>query len=333
MDYKNKYLKYKNKYLQIKNTQLGSGPQSHKKIVKEFSGYRDELLGRIGTFENARERESRETARREPEKGYKIFESIGEIIEYNYGLDPTYELTDEQIMQRIAYMDLVTGNLGDTFGASFEFVEAIDRDSKLMYIDSRGDGNCFLNSLFIYSLMSNKADKIRDLSSISGVRESSRINFANFRESMLFLGDSFLDNSGLDSETITQLKAALRDPNIPDTQSFGQVYVDNFNTRIIVVQVDKDYGFKNITGQFDPGAGIGSGTGVGANASASARVDIRDKIDHLVIIQKENIHFGLLIPYHPMNIRAPEDLERELSLRMDIRRRIYEHFATKVRTR
>jgi len=268
MDYKNKYLKYKNKYLEIKNqnsdiNQFGSGRQSHKLLDPRIYQY-------IGTYETKEEREERERANTEPVKGYKIWNSIDEIIKFNYSIDTTDKA-------RIEFIDIIFKNLNELFGISFFFIE--EADSELFYIDARGDGNCFLNSLYIYTFMTGKNDRINYLYTMSGIRESNPVNFDDFKQSMLFLSDTILD-SKIDEwgeDTVEQQKLETRDPNTPSTQTFGQLYANNFNTRIMVIQIDSRYKFVNISARFKP---------------ETPNVET----DNLVIIQKENIHFGLLVP-------------------------------------
>lgn len=268
MDYKNKYLKYKNKYLEIKNqnldiNQFGSGKQSHRLLDPRIYKY-------IGTYETKEERETRERANTEPVDGYKIWNSIYEIIRFNYGI---HKIDKE----RIKFIDLIFNNLNELFGISFFLIE--ENGSELFYIDARGDGNCFLNSLYIYTFMTGKTDIINTLYSMSGIRESNLVNFDDFKQSMLFLSDSILDSKidELGEEFVDEQKREIRHPDIPSTQTFGQLYTDNFNTRIMVIQIDSRYKFVNISARFEPETP-------------------NDETDNLVIIQKENIHFGLLVP-------------------------------------
>lgn len=268
MDYKNKYLKYKNKYLEIKNqnlniNQFGSGKQSHRLLDPRIYKY-------IGTYETKDEREERETRNDEPVNGYKIWNSIDEIIKFNYNIDKTDKA-------RIEFMDLIFNNLNNLFGISFFLIE--EAGTELFYIDAIGDGNCFLNSLYIYTFMSGKTDTINILYSMTGIRESNLVNFNDFKQSMLFLSDTLLDSKIDDygREIVELQKIQIRDPNIPDTLIFGQIYANNFNTRIMIVQLDSRYKFINISARFEPEI-------------------VNDKTDYLVIIQKENIHFGLLVP-------------------------------------
>jgi len=100
MDYKNKYLKYKNKYLELKKKQYGSGPHSHEHLDRRIYKY-------IGTYETREERIAREEEGINPVQGYKIWNSIDEIIEYNYGMGEI-DINDlVLVQQRIDFLDLI----------------------------------------------------------------------------------------------------------------------------------------------------------------------------------------------------------------------------------
>jgi len=160
-------------------------------------------------------------------------------------------------------------------------------ESELFYIDVIGNGNCFLNSLYIYTIMTGKADLINALYSITGIRESNLVNFEDFKQSILFLSDSLLDSkkSEIGEDFVEQMKINIRNIDIPDTQIFGIIYANNFNTRIIVIQVNSRYKFIGKSADIIPD-------------------HHNEQTDYMIIIQKENIHFGLLIPSkNDLNLR------------------------------
>ena len=263
MNYKDKYLKYKNKYTLLKN-QIGHGPLSHSLLDSRTYKY-------IGTYETKEEREARERRNINPTQGYKIWNSIDEIIQYNYD-------TSSLNVERQQFISSIKNNLNLLFGASFDIINSLG--SELFYIDARGDGNCFLNSLYIYTIMTRKMEQVHQLYSLTGIRESNTINFSDFKSSMLFLSDTLLDSriSEIGEELVSQFKIDSRNLNIPYTETFGIIYSNNFNTRIMTIQINSRFQFVAKTSDIIPD-------------SYSP-----EHSDHMIIIQKENIHFGLLIP-------------------------------------
>lgn len=263
INYKDKYLKYKNKYTLLKE-QIGHGPTSHRILDSRIYKY-------IGTYETKDEREAREIRNINPTKGYKIWNSIDEVVQYNYD-------TSRQDVERQQFLSLIRNNLNLLFGASFDIINSLE--SELFYIDARGDGNCFLNSLYIYTLMTGKTEQVNKLYSMTGIRESNPINFSDFKSSILFLSDTLLDSrvGEIGEELVSQFKEDSRNPDIPYTETFGLVYSNNFDTRIMTIQTDSRFKFVAKTSDIIPD-----------NYSP-------EHSDHMIIIQKENIHFGLLIP-------------------------------------
>jgi len=263
INYKDKYLKYKNKYTLLKE-QIGHGPTSHRMLDSRIYKY-------IGTYETKDEREARERRNTNPVQGYKIWNSIEEIIQLNYD-------TSRQDVERQQFLSLIRNNLNLLFGASFDIINSLE--SELFYIDARGDGNCFLNSLYIYTLMTGKTEQVNKLYSLTGIRESNPINFSDFKSSILFLSDTLLDSrvGEIGEELVSQFKEDSRNPDIPYTETFGLVYSNNFDTRIMTIQTDSRYKFVAKTSDIIPD-----------NYSP-------EHSDHMIIIQKENIHFELLIP-------------------------------------
>ena len=159
-NYRDKYLKYKNKYITLKN-QIGHGLTSHNLLDKRIYRY-------IGTYETKEDREAREKRNINPTQGYKIWNSIDEIIQYNYD-------TSSLDVERQKFISVIKNNLNLLFGASFDIINSFG--SELFYIDARGDGNCFLNSLYIYTIMTGKTEQVYQLYSSTGIRESNPINF------------------------------------------------------------------------------------------------------------------------------------------------------------
>lgn len=263
MNYKDKYLKYKNKYTLLKN-QIGQGLTSHSLLDSRIYKY-------IGTYETKEERESREKRNINPIQGYKIWNSIDEIIQYNYD-------TSSLDVERQQFISTIKNNLNLLFGASFDIINSLG--SELFYIDARGDGNCFLNSLYIYTIMTRKMEQVHQLYSLTGIRESNTINFSDFKSSILFLSDTLLDSriAEIGEELVSQFKSDSRNSDIPYTETFSIIYSNNFNTRIMTIQINSRFQFVAKTSDIIPD-----------DYSP-------EHSDHMIIIQKENIHFGLLIP-------------------------------------
>lgn len=272
MDYKSKYLKYKKKYLlkskqfENKQNQIGLGPSSHEKIIDQ------RILKNISTGENPMERESREKKQGvHPIDGYRIMESKEEVFRYNY--------SEEQLKKygREVFIKQVKDNIDRFFGNLFEIIQK--NGSELFYIDARGDGNCFLNSLFIFTILSRNAEKVNYLYSITGIRESNPVNFVNFRTGLYLLANILLDSkkSEFGDEIYEDLKKELDDQNIPSVHFLGQVYCDNFNVRILVIQTDDNFDVGIISAELSPESS-------------------NEQTDSVVIIQKGNVHFGLLTP-------------------------------------
>ena len=261
--YKDKYLKYKNKYMMLKN-QFGQGQTSHSLLDSRTYKY-------IGTYETKEERYERERRNKNPIQGYKIWNSIDEIIKYNYDMSSSD-------VERQRFISTIKNNLNLLFGASFDIINSLE--SELFYIDARGDGNCFLNSLYIYSIITGKTEQVYQLYSLTGIRESNPINFSDFKSSMLFLSDTLLDSriGEIGEELVSQFKLDSRNSDIPYTETFGIIYSNNFNTRIMTIQINSRFQFVSKTSDIVPD-----------NYSP-------EHSDHMIIIQKENIHFGLLIP-------------------------------------
>ena len=269
MDYQNKYLKYKNKYLELKKKQYGAGPNSH-------IGLDDRILPYIGTYNETKEnRELREARNIPPPNGYTINNSIYEIIRLNHS-----NYTNE-------YYNLLQQNLNNLFGDSFEIIN--NRHSELLYIDVKGNGNCFLNCLYIYSIMTGKAHLINELYSIALGNQYIDFNFDNFKQSMLNLSDSYLDSkiNDIGEEEVLRSKNELREENTPTIIPFIMVYVNNFNTGITILNVIRNYQFNNIQ-YFTPDF-------------------YTNNTDNMIIIQTGNSHFRLLIP-----------LENSFNLRQDL---------------
>jgi hypothetical protein len=269
MSYKNKYLKYKQKYLNL--LQNGSGRESYRILDRR-------VLENISTGESPEDRMARINRNELPPDGYKIMENINEILELNYNLN--FNTLDPSIrQQRIQYIEQVTQNLNKLFNDAFSIIQLYG--CRLLYIDARGDGNCFLNSLYIYTLSTNKNDKINELYSLTGILESNLINFNDFKKSLEFLGETLLDSqiNSFGYDIVQIMKQELRDPNIPSVQVFAQLYCDHFNVTITVIQVNKDFQFLQKT-TINPS-------------------NPNEQTDTAIIIQKGNAHFGLLIPIAP----------------------------------
>ena len=312
MDYQNKYLKYKNKYLELKK-QYGAGSDSH-------IGLDIRILPYIGTYnETKEEREYREARNIPPPNGYKIYDSIDEIIQYNYTRDDlnntlsnylltnctnsinikinnvinrystTYNVTNNQnididvinniivnkftnIELETTYQYILQTNLTGLFGRIFN-----NQQLNILYIDARGDGNCFLNSLYIFSIMTNKQELIKTLCT-NAYRSCDDVNFNDFKESMLFLSSNLIQtNRDIGHDQINRIIKELNDPNIPSVEPFGITYANHFNTEISVLQIDQHYKFINMTANFKPN-------------------NYNRYTDHIILIQKGDIHFGLIIP-------------------------------------
>ena len=264
MEYKQKYLKYKNKYINLKkqfdnSTQFGSGKESHR-------GLNQNILLRTSTGESPEDRALREARNIHPVDGYRIFENIDEIIYGNFS-------------PQSAILDTIRANLNELMGELYFTEEGYPIN--LYYIDARGDGNCFLNCLFIFTMMiPGKTDIMFELYTITGIRESNPANFNDFKSSILFLANTFLDSKISeygDAGIVEILKNDLIDPNIPSVETFGKIYCDNYNVNILVVQVnDRTYKYISHT---------------------ILRPEVpNEATDYVILIQMGNIHFRMLIP-------------------------------------
>lgn len=269
MDYKKKYFKYKNKYIEKKNIEInqhGSGKNSHTVLDSR-------VLENISTGEEPTDRKLRENKGIPPEDGYRIMENTNEILEYNCNIESLRKNGREDLINK------KKNNINDFFGILFDIFNS-DFGIPLYLIDSRGDGKCFLNSLFIFTILSGKANKVNELYSYTGIRESNLVNFNDFKSGIYFLGDSLLDSKRSDygDEFYKLYKEELHDENLPSVQILGQVYSNFFTCKILVLQIDSDYKFTGISAEISPEENDGRTT------------------DHVVIIQQQNIHFNLLIP-------------------------------------
>ena len=279
MDYKNKYKKYKDKYYQLKQLQqIGSG--------KIIPGIDKRVLSLISTGETTQERIDRQQQEIEgeqinPPDGYRIMDSIDEIIECR------------QYYPDI--QDIVRQNLDSLFANIFSFSNENGEiiPSHTLLIDARGDGNCFLNSLFIGLILSRKSDMIYDLYSITGVRESELVNFDHFKSSMYFLSKTYLEAnlSNFPQDLLDEQIAAFQDPNRPDVHLYGKTYTDQFNSRILIIKVNDRFLFESVM-ELIPET-------------------INGETDYVIIIQIGEAHYDILIP-----LNSDLDLRRIIYVNM-----------------
>jgi hypothetical protein len=243
MDYNKKYLKYKYKYLLKQN---GSGSDNYKLLDPSVLEY-------ITTDETPEERNDRIRSNILPRNNYGIMTSVNEILN-------TYNLTQIKKYD-ISKFNTIISNVNNLFNELFELINSC-RNSNLCYIIARGDGNCFLNSLYIYTITTGKSD-LGD--------------FNDFKNIIELMGDEYLDSQNYDKETLKMLKSEMRDPNVPDVNALGHGYANYFNVNIMVIQTNTTFQSPRISTVIKPN-----------NPNINT--------DHIIIIQNQNCHFNLLIP-------------------------------------
>ena len=127
--------------------------------------------------------------------------------------------------------------------------------------------------------MTNKANIINSLYAICGIRESNLVNFSDFKRAIIFLGENLLDSKRNDfGDVMTNyLIRQMKEENIPDVQTLGNIFSENFNTIILVLIIGDNYENTHEFIELKPD-------------------NINEETDYVVIIQKSHVHFGLLIP-------------------------------------
>jgi hypothetical protein len=276
MDYKNKYLKYKKKYILKKDTlninQYGSSLTSHTKLDRR-------VLENISTGENPLEREERVKNGLNPENGYRIMENKDEILSYNNNIESLKKYGRQDIInKKINNINHLYGDIFNIFNNGLGI--------PLYLIDSRGDGNCFLNSLYIFTILSKKTDKVNDLYSTTMIKLSNPVNFNDFKLGLYFLADNLLDSriSILGEDLINQYKLELRNENVPDVDNLATVYSNFFKCKILILQINDNYEIRNCR-SIEPEEDV-----------LSKSKEPKEPYDCVVIFQKNDVHFNLLIP-------------------------------------
>ncbi len=148
--------------------------------------------------------------------------------------------------------------------------------SNLLLINSRGDGNCFNNSLFIFGVMAKSLDsKFLELFATAEL-DDFNININNFIQSQLILGDKYIDSKNMSPSRANTEKQEMRDPNTPEIYPFMHNFSNMFNCNILIISVDADsYQIQSKTYE-NP-------------------VNANNQSEHVVIIQKGRSHFQVLV--------------------------------------
>lgn len=216
MNCKNKYLKHKNKYLELKKNQYGSGKNSHTNL-------NEMTYKHIETYETTEERLNRELSEIienktiYPVKGYLIFDSIDEIIEYYNSL--------LKLENGSELMDTLITKINKQFGDIFLIFDMY----KILYIQERSDYK-FFNNLYIYTIMTNKNDKVFNLYSF--IETVNGVNFDDFKKALLFLC-----NTDPKFKKNTEPKFKNNNFKCDDEFILCKMYANYFNTKIMLIPI------------------------------------------------------------------------------------------------
>ena len=202
MDNKIKYLKYKNKYLELKSryNMIGSG---------RYELLPHNLLQYVSSNETPEERQIRE--RKRPHDGpYNVFDSIEELTDYYFN--------DSSPKKRPLFQ---------------LFVKLFERifipDYRIQIINSRGNGLCAYNSLYMYLQLTGKQDIIKIIT------QDDTLNFDKFRENLRQMAINTLD------ESIKEFMVPLiDDTNAPELQPIFNAFVSITGINILVIDVNTD---------------------------------------------------------------------------------------------
>jgi hypothetical protein len=159
-------------------------------------------------------------------------------------------------------------------------------------INTRGNGYCLLNSFFIFSTITFGASRLTSLyNQLSefrqqyllpqrlDIQQSKKKTIHNFIKGIRALAHHFInDNQDYNDEMKSELHKAINDTNIPDTQFICNEFVNIANCAIINLIVDNEF---NITG-----------TPYCKNPDYPINIDT----EYCVVIQRNNIHYYLLLP-------------------------------------
>ncbi len=233
-NYKNKYLKYKYKYLELKNQQRGGGDLEPNLFNYQFL---DPVI-----FENN-------------------LVSITNCVPQIYGSVEEILGSENKI--------LTTGQINPNYIESEKNLNLLYKPlfkkfNNLLMVNSRGNGNCFINSLYISTFTNNI-----------------KLDFNNFYETLMNLGREYYlsikDTTDLFVYNI--LIEQFNDPSTPDVRVLSNIYSNLFGCKILIIK-DNNKNFKITYAHiFEP-------------------IIQNEKTEHIVIIQNGNSHFRALILYN-----------------------------------
>ncbi len=149
----------------------------------------------------------------------------------------------------------------------------------LILINSRGDGHCFNNSLFIFTSMTKIYDsKFLNLFATAEL-DDYNITIGNFISSQLVLADKYIDSQKLDPIRKQNYKSEIRDPNTPEIYPFLYNYSNLFNCNVLIVSVHSDT-FEILSKTYE---------------NPTNPTNRASEPDHVVLIQKGRCHFQVLV--------------------------------------
>lgn len=160
------------------------------------------------------------------------------------------------------------------------YIPLFGKYRNLLLINSRGDGHCFNNSLFIFTSMINT--KISDSKFLQLIVRAElelddfNITIENFISSQLVLADKYIESKNMVPIKTEQDKMEIRDPNTPEIYPFLHNYSNIFNCNVLVISVDTNT-YKIESKTYENPTSPNSET------------------EHVVIIQKGRSHFQVLI--------------------------------------
>lgn len=150
----------------------------------------------------------------------------------------------------------------------------------LLYFHTRGDGDCFLNSLFIFILMTQKEIENKTLCTAANIQSECLLmyeHFGYFKDAMIYLAKIHVQNLSYTQEVSDSIIKNLLDPKIPDIGPFINIFNSFFNCNILNVIIDK------VTFQL-------------ISWAESSTMTQTDDTDHVIIINQNNIHFCVVMP-------------------------------------
>ena len=200
MDNKNKYFIYKNKYRELKSHQymIGGG---------DYSLIRRDLLQYVSSNETPRDRQIRE--KQNPHNGpYTVFDSIEELTDFYIRDDSDRKRQLLKLFNRF-------------FGQIFI------PENRMQLINTRGNGLCAYNSLYMYLQLTDKQEIIKIITN------DGTDNFESFR---LQLRD--LTIKTLPIEIKDTMIPFIDDTNHPELQPIFNAFTQMTGINIILIDIN-----------------------------------------------------------------------------------------------